>query len=51
MRIRFLGHVARLRKMRNARRILVGKLEMNEPLWRPRYTWEDNVKSIINTNT
>jgi hypothetical protein len=29
---------------RNAYRILVGKLEGNRPLGRPRRRWEDNIK-------
>jgi len=27
-----------------ANRVLVGKYEKKRPLWRPRYTWEDNIK-------
>jgi hypothetical protein len=35
-RIRWAGHVVRMRVMRNAYKILVGELERNRPLGRPR---------------
>jgi hypothetical protein len=41
-RMRWAGHVARMGKMRNACKILVGKLE--GPLGRPRRKWKDNIK-------
>jgi hypothetical protein len=42
--MRLLEHVARMRDMRNAYKILVGKLEGNRPLARPRRRWEYNIK-------
>jgi hypothetical protein len=29
---------------RGVHRVLVGKPEVNRPLWRPRHRWEDNIK-------
>jgi hypothetical protein len=43
-RIRWAGHVARIRMKRNAYRILVGKSEGNRPLGRPRRRWVNNIK-------
>jgi hypothetical protein len=43
-RMRWAGHVARMGEMRNAYRILVGKLEGKRPLGRPRHMWVDNIK-------
>jgi hypothetical protein len=42
-RVRWAGHVARVREKRNAHRILVGKPEGKRPLGRPRRTWEDRM--------
>jgi hypothetical protein len=42
-RMRWAGHVARLRKMRMYR-ILVGKSEGKRALGRHRRRWEDNIK-------
>jgi hypothetical protein len=33
-----------MREMKNALKILVGKLEGKTPLGRPRYKWEGNIK-------
>jgi hypothetical protein len=38
-RMRWAGHVGRMRKTRNAYRILVGKPEGRRPLERPRSRW------------
>jgi len=38
------GHVARMREMRNAYKILVGKPEWKRPIGRPRRIWEGNNK-------
>jgi hypothetical protein len=38
------GHVARMREVRGAYNILVGKPERRRPLGRPRRKWEDNIK-------
>jgi hypothetical protein len=43
-RMRFSGHVARMRETGNACRILVGKPEGKRPLGRPRRRWEDKIK-------
>jgi hypothetical protein len=42
--MRWVGHVARMGKKRNAYRILVGKSEGKRPLGRPRRKWMDNIK-------
>jgi hypothetical protein len=44
-RMRWAGHVARMREKRNAYRLLVGKPEGRRPLGRPRSRWVD--KSTI----
>jgi hypothetical protein len=38
-RMRWAGHVARMREKRNAYRLLVGKPEGKRPLGRPRRRW------------
>jgi hypothetical protein len=43
-RMRWAGHVARMGEDRGVHRVLVGKLEGNRPLGRPRRRWEDNIK-------
>jgi hypothetical protein len=43
-RMRWAGHVARIRTKRNAYRILVGKPEGRRTLGRPRRRREDNIK-------
>jgi hypothetical protein len=43
-RVRWAGHVLRMREKRNAYRILVGKPERKRPLGRPRRSWVDNIK-------
>jgi hypothetical protein len=43
-RMRWAGHVARMRETRNVYRILVGKPEGRRPLGRPRRRWVDNIK-------
>jgi hypothetical protein len=43
-RIRWAGHVTRLREKKNAYRILGGKSEGKRPTGRPRRMWVDNVK-------
>jgi len=39
-----VGHVARTGKSRGVYRVLMGKLEGNRPLGRPRRRWEDNIR-------
>jgi hypothetical protein len=43
-RMRWAGHVARMREGRGVYRILVGRPEGKRPLGRPRRRWEDNIK-------
>jgi hypothetical protein len=43
-RMRWAGHVTRMREKRNVYRILVGKPEGRKPLGRPRRRLVDNVK-------
>jgi hypothetical protein len=42
LRMRWAGHVARMREKRNAYRLLVGKPEGKRLLGRPRRRWVDN---------
>jgi hypothetical protein len=43
-RMRWAGHVARMREGRGAYRVLVGRPEGKRPLGRPRRRWEYNIK-------
>jgi hypothetical protein len=43
-KIRWAGHVARIREKKNTYRILVGKSEGKRSLGRPRRRWVDNIK-------
>jgi hypothetical protein len=43
-RIRWAGHVTRIRYKRNAYRVLVGKSDEMRKLGTPRCRWEDNIK-------
>ena len=43
-RMRWAGHVVRMRLRRGAYRFLVGKPEGKRPLGRPRHRSEDNIK-------
>jgi hypothetical protein len=43
-RMRWAGHVTRMREGRGVYRVLVGRLEGKRPLGRPRHMWEDNIK-------
>jgi hypothetical protein len=43
-RMRWAGHVARMREGRGVYRVLVGRPERKRPLGRPRRRWEDNIK-------
>jgi hypothetical protein len=38
------GHVARVREVRNAYKMSMGKPERKRPFGKPRYRWEDNIK-------
>jgi hypothetical protein len=43
-RMRWAGHITRMREKRNAYKILVGKPEGKSPLGKPRRKWVDNIK-------
>ena len=43
-RLRWAGHVARMREVRGAYGVLVGKPEGKRPLGRPRRRWVDNIR-------
>jgi hypothetical protein len=43
-RMRWAGHVARMRANRNAYRLLVGKPEGRGPLGKPRHRWVYNIR-------
>jgi hypothetical protein len=43
-RIRWAGHVARMREERKVYKVLMGKPEGRRPLRRPRRRWEDGVR-------
>jgi hypothetical protein len=43
-RMRWAGHVARVREVRGVYGVLVGRPEEKRPLGRPRRRWEDNIK-------
>jgi hypothetical protein len=43
-RMRWAGHVARMREGRGVYRVLIGRSEGKRPLGRPRRRWEDNIK-------
>jgi hypothetical protein len=43
-RLRWVGHVAHVGKMRGDYRVLVGKPEGKKPLERPTHRWESNFK-------
>jgi hypothetical protein len=36
-----------MEEMRNAYKILVGKLERKRPLRRPKHRWEDNIRMYL----
>jgi hypothetical protein len=44
IKMRLVGHVARMREWRGVYRVSVGRPEGNRPLGRPRRRWEDNIK-------
>ena len=43
-RMRWTGHVARMRERRVVYWALVGKSEGKKPLGKPRHRWEDTIK-------
>ena len=43
-RMRWAGHVARMRERRDVYTVLVGKPEGTRPVGIPRFRWEDNIK-------
>jgi hypothetical protein len=49
MRMRWVGHVARMGEKWNEYSLLVGKPEGKRPLGRPRCRWVDNIKMNLET--
>jgi hypothetical protein len=43
-RVRWVGHVARMKEIRNQNKISFGRPEWKVPLGRHRLKWEDNIK-------
>jgi hypothetical protein len=43
-RIRWAGHITRMREKRNAYRLLMAEPEGREPLGRPRRSWLGNIR-------
>jgi hypothetical protein len=46
-RMIWVGHVVHMGEMRNAYKILVGKLKGEKPPRRPRHRWEDNIRLYL----
>jgi hypothetical protein len=46
-RMKWVGHVARMREERGVHRVLVGKHEGKKPLGRSKRRWEDNIKKNV----
>jgi hypothetical protein len=46
-RMRWAGHVVRMKEKMNAYRLLVGKPKRKRPLGRPRRRWMDNIRMYI----
>ena len=46
-RMRWAGHVARMREEWGAYSVLVGKPEGKRPLGRPRHRWVDNIRMDV----
>jgi superfamily II helicase len=46
-RMRWTGHVARMREMRNAQKLLVGKYEGTRARETLRRQWEDNIRKDL----
>jgi hypothetical protein len=44
IRMRWVGHVARIGEGRGVHRVLVGKPEGKRPFGRPRHRWEEDIK-------
>ncbi|KAJ4436009.1 hypothetical protein ANN_18633 [Periplaneta americana] len=44
LRLRWAGHVARMREFRNAYKVLVGRPDGKRPLGKARRRWEDTIK-------
>jgi hypothetical protein len=46
-RMRWTGRVERMGEERVVHSVLLGKPEGKRPLWRPRRSWEDNIKMDV----
>ena len=47
IRLRWAGHVARMKKGTSAFKILTGKPTGKRPLGRPRRRWKDNIRMTL----
>jgi hypothetical protein len=45
--MRWTGYVAQMAEKKNAYRILVGKIDGQRPLGRPKCRWVDNIKMYL----
>jgi hypothetical protein len=46
-RMRWTGHVVRIREDRKVYKVMVGKSEGKRPLGRPRCRWEDGIRMVL----
>jgi len=46
-RLRWAGHLARMKEGRSALKMLTGKPTGKRPLAKPRRRWEDNIKMVL----
>jgi hypothetical protein len=46
MSMRWTGHAARMREVRSAYKVFVGKPEGKSPFGRPTRFWKDNIKMV-----
>ena len=46
-RLRWSGHVARMKESRSALKMLTDKSKGRRPLGRPRHRWEDNIRKYL----
>jgi hypothetical protein len=47
IRMRWVGHVARMGEERDVYRVLVGKSEGKRQLGRPKRRWDDNIRMVL----
>ena len=46
-KLRWAGHVTRMKENRSAINILTGKPKRKRPSGRPRSRWEDNIRNVF----